>query len=96
MLLNVAAHYVSIPNVKVSKRERHITHNVQRQKKYSVINVKSTLCSVHFSFWTEYVLFTLCDVYVLKTLPFGTLTLCAATFCNITSCDIYIMLLYVM
>ncbi len=24
------------------------------------------------------------DVYVLKTLRFGTLTLCAATFCNIT------------
>ncbi len=35
---------------------------------------------------------TLCDVYVLKT--FWSLTLCAATFCNITSCDIYVMLLY--
>jgi hypothetical protein len=30
----------------------------------------------------------LCDVYVLKTLCFGTLTLCAATFCNITSCGV--------
>ncbi len=32
----------------------------------------------------------LCEVYVLKTLRFGTLTLCAATFCNITSCDVYV------
>jgi hypothetical protein len=37
----------------------------------------------------------LCDVYVLKTLRFGTLTLCAATFSNITSSDFYVMLLYV-
>ena len=29
-------------------------------------------------------------------LRFGTLTLCAATFCNIMSCDVYVMLLYVM
>jgi hypothetical protein len=36
---------------------------------------------------------TLCDVYVLKTLRFGTLTLCSATFCNITSRDVYVMLL---
>jgi hypothetical protein len=35
------------------------------------------------------------DVYVLKTLHFGTLTLCAAKFCNITTCDVYVMLLYV-
>ncbi len=39
---------------------------------------------------------TLCDIYVLKSLCFGTLTLCVATFCNITSCDVYVMLLYVM
>ncbi len=32
----------------------------------------------------------LSDVYVLKTLHFGTLTLCAATFCNITSSDVYV------
>ncbi len=38
----------------------------------------------------------LCDVYVLKTLHFGTLALYAATFCNIMSCDVYIMLLFVM
>ncbi len=31
MLLNVAAHNVSIRNIKVSKRERHITY---RQKTY--------------------------------------------------------------
>ncbi len=37
----------------------------------------------------------LCDVYVLKTLHFGTLTLCAATFCNIMSCDVHVMLRYV-
>jgi hypothetical protein len=30
------------------------------------------------------------DVYVLKTLRFGTLMLCAATFGNITSCDVYV------
>jgi hypothetical protein len=39
---------------------------------------------------------TLCDVYVLKTWSFGTLTLCAATFCNITSCEVYVTMLYVM
>jgi hypothetical protein len=31
MLLNVAAHYISIQNVKVSKRERHITHSVTKR-----------------------------------------------------------------
>jgi hypothetical protein len=30
MLLNVAAHNVSVPNVKVSKRERHITYSVTK------------------------------------------------------------------
>jgi hypothetical protein len=30
MLLNVAAHNVSIQNVKVSKREHHITYSVTR------------------------------------------------------------------
>jgi hypothetical protein len=37
MLLNVAAHNVSIRNVKVSKRERHITKRTASQ------NVKCTL-----------------------------------------------------
>ncbi len=36
---------------------------------------------------------TLCEVYVLKTLHFGTLTLCAATFYNSASCNVYVMLL---
>jgi hypothetical protein len=31
----------------------------------------------------------LCEVYVLKTLCFGTFTLYAATFCNIMSCDVF-------
>jgi hypothetical protein len=30
MLLNVAAHNVSIRKIKVSKRERHITHSVTK------------------------------------------------------------------
>jgi hypothetical protein len=93
MLLNIAAHNVSIRNVKVSKRERHITYSVT--KCTASQNVKCTLCNVHFTFVTVFVLSrcSLCDVYVLKTLRFGTPTLCAATFCNIMSCDIYVMLL---
>ena len=31
MLLNVAAHNVSIRNIKVSKRERHITYSVTKR-----------------------------------------------------------------
>jgi hypothetical protein len=30
MLLNVAAYNVSIPNIKVSKHERHITYSVTK------------------------------------------------------------------
>ncbi len=93
MLLNVAAHKVSIRNVKVSKRECYIMYSV----------TKHTACTAHYviitkRFVTVYILWhcTLFDIYVLKTLRFGTLTLCAATFCNITSCDVYVMLLYVM
>ncbi len=84
MLLNVAAHNVSIQNVEVSKRERHITYSVT--KRTASQNVKCTLCNVHFTFVTVSILWrcTLCDVHVLKTLRFGTLILCAATFCNIT------------
>jgi hypothetical protein len=41
MLLNVAAHNVSIRNVKVSKRERHITYSVT--KRTASQNVKCTL-----------------------------------------------------
>jgi hypothetical protein len=48
MLLNIAAHYVSIKNVKVSKREHHITYSVT--KRTSSQNVKCTLRNVHFMF----------------------------------------------
>jgi hypothetical protein len=41
MLLNVAAHNVSIQNVKVSKRERHISYRVT--KRTASQNVKGTL-----------------------------------------------------
>jgi hypothetical protein len=58
-----------------------------------------TFCNAYvmctLDFVMVYVLWrcTLCEVYVLKTLRFGTLTLCAATFCNSASCDVYVMLL---
>jgi hypothetical protein len=45
---NIAAHNVSIKNVKVSKRERHITYSVT--KRTSSQNVKCTLRNVHFMF----------------------------------------------
>jgi hypothetical protein len=48
MLLNVAAHNVSIQNVKVSKRERHITYSVTRR--IASQNYKCTVCNVHFTF----------------------------------------------
>ena len=41
MLLNVAAHNVSIRNVKVSKRERHIMYSIT--KRTALQNVKCTL-----------------------------------------------------
>jgi hypothetical protein len=44
MLLNVAAHNVSIRNVKVSKRERHIKNSVT--KRTASQNVKYTFCDV--------------------------------------------------
>ncbi len=81
MLLNVATHNVSKWNVKVSKRERHITYSVTKHSASQ--NVKYV--SITKRFITVYVLWrcTLCDVYDLKTFRFGTLTLCEATFCNI-------------
>jgi hypothetical protein len=48
------------------------------------------MCTSHFVMVFILWRCTLWYVYVLKTLRFGTLTLCAATFCNITSCDFYI------
>ncbi len=68
------------------------SHNVQRHKTFGNAFVMYTLRFLMISvLWRC----TLCDVYVLKTLRFGTLTLCAATFCNTTSCNVYVMLLYV-
>ncbi len=58
MLLNVAAHNVSIRNVKVSKCECHRTYSVTKRYTFS---------------WRC----TLCNIYVMKTLRFGTLTLCS-------------------
>ncbi len=50
-----------------------------------------TFCNgTHFV--TLYVMLRLC----FENFIFGTLTLCAATFCKITSCDVYVVLLYVM
>jgi hypothetical protein len=48
MLLNVAAHKVSIQNVKVSKRERHIVYSVT--KRTISQNVKCTLCNCYKTF----------------------------------------------
>jgi hypothetical protein len=50
MLLNVAAHSVSIRNVKVSKRERHITYSVT--KRTASQNIQCILCNVHFTLVT--------------------------------------------
>ncbi len=101
MLLNVAANNVSIWNLKMSKRERHIRYSVTKPtaslnvQRHKTLSAHYVLCTLRFV--TVCVLWccTLCDVYVLKTVRFGTLTLCAATFCNITSCDVYVMLLYI-
>jgi hypothetical protein len=102
MLLNVAANNVSIWNVKVSKRERHIMYSVTKRtvslnvQRYKTLSAHYVMRSLHFV--TVYVLWrcTLRDVYVLKTLRFGTLcmqlrfvtlphvtfTLCCFTLCS--------------
>jgi hypothetical protein len=49
MLLNVAAHNVSIRNVKVSKREHHITYSVTERTASQ--NVKGTLCKRYKKFF---------------------------------------------
>jgi hypothetical protein len=51
MLLNVAAHNVSIQNIKVSKRERHITYSVTKHAfgLKRLRNVHFTFCNgIHF------------------------------------------------
>jgi hypothetical protein len=45
MLLNVAAHNVNIQNIKVSKRERHITYSVTKHT-----YILEYLRNVHFTF----------------------------------------------
>jgi hypothetical protein len=77
MLLNVAAHNVSIRNIKVSKHERHITTALQNKHTFCNAYV---ICTVHFVMVYILSVSMFCDVYVLKTLRFGTLTLCAPTF----------------
>ncbi len=96
MLLNVAAHNVSIQNTKVSKCECHITYSVT--KCTALQHVKCTLHNCYNTFCNGiwFVMLYIMWCLFLKTLHFWTLTLCAATFCNITSCDVYVMLLYVM
>jgi hypothetical protein len=95
MLLNVVAHKLSIQNVKVSKCERHIRYSVTKLQCHKTLSAQYVIVTKNFV--TVYVLWRcwLCDVFVLKTLSYGTLTLCAAKFCNFTSCDVYVMLLYV-
>jgi hypothetical protein len=96
MLLNVAANNISIQNVKKSKHERQITYSVKKRTvsqnlKCTLRNCYKTLCN-----GIRFVMLYIMRRLRLKTLRFGTLTLSAATFCNIISCDVYVMLLYVM
>jgi hypothetical protein len=51
MLLNVAAHNVSIRNVKVSKQERHITYSVT---KHCLISEESRQTGFETSYVTPY------------------------------------------
>jgi hypothetical protein len=94
MLLNVAAHNVSIRNVKVSKRERHIMYSVTKHTASQ--NVKCTLnkrykmfCNgdavryVTFTFWKLYVLEHLhCVQLCFVTLHHVTFTLRCFTLCS--------------
>jgi hypothetical protein len=96
MLLNVAAQNISIRNIKVSKREHHIMYSIT--KRTASQKIKCTLRKRYKMFCNDIRFVTLYVMLccILKTLHFGALTLCAATFCNITSCDVYVMLFYVM
>jgi hypothetical protein len=77
----------------VPKHECHIMYSVTKN------TASEKVLSAHYVIFTKLFVIvfvlsrcTLCDVYVLKTLHFGTPMLCAATFCNITSCEVYVML----
>jgi hypothetical protein len=58
MLLNVAAHNVSIRNIKVSKHERHIQYSVT--KRTASQNVKCTLHNRYAMFCNGIHFVTLC------------------------------------
>ncbi len=94
MLLNIATHNVSMRNVKVSKRERHITNSVtkctasqnvkctlhKRHKKYTFCDA---LLYVTFTFWKLYVLELLhCAQLRFVKLCHVTFTLCCFTLCS--------------
>ncbi len=96
MLLNVAAHKVSIRNIKVSKCEHHIMYSVK--KRTASQNVKCTLPKWYKTFCKGIHLVTLCvtltfwKLYVLEllrcvqlrfvTLRHVTVTLCCFTLCS--------------
>jgi hypothetical protein len=46
MLPNVAAHNVSIRNVKVSKRERHITYSVTKRTASQNVTAHYVMCNL--------------------------------------------------
>jgi hypothetical protein len=86
MLLNVAAQNVSIRNVKVSKRERHVTYSVTKRTVSQ--NVKGTLghCYKTFCNGTHFV-----TLYVMCRLRFENFTLWTShVVCS------YVLLHYVM
>jgi hypothetical protein len=65
MLLNVAAHKVSIQNVKVSKHERYISYSVT--KLTALQKVKCTLCNSLQNFLLRYMF---CDTVRYVTFRF--------------------------
>ncbi len=103
MLLNVAAHNVSIQNLKVSKRERHITYRVTKctasqNVKCTLRNRYKTFCT-GINFVTLYIMwrlrfenFTFWKLYVLELLccvqqRFVTLRYVTFTLCCFTLCS---------
>jgi hypothetical protein len=97
MLLNVAAHNVSIKMVKVSKCERHITYSVT--KCTASQNIKCTLHKHYKTFVTVYicdavpfVTFTFWKLYILELLRcvelcFVTLRHVTSMLCSFTLCS---------
>ncbi len=92
MLFNLAAHNVSIRNVKVSIRERHITNS--DQKHTASQNVEGTLHKRHKTFCNAIYLVTLTfrKLYILEFLhcvQLRVVTLCHVMFmlCCFTLCS---------